>query len=413
MKSIASFLFRSASPLVVVLAIASTACSFDEEQVAFYPTYGFEEGGHWVIPMRIWVHERHVVADGVVKKVSASMGTLYPGEADHFRSRIKYFVADSESGQEVTLKFDQDPEDQEYRVQGAGGSFPKTDRNGLIEGTIRISRAQAQELLRRQGSQNGWLTYRATSEGHAGTGRVRLVEPTGLSIISDIDDTIKVTEILAGPKVVVRNTFFRKFAGAPEMATMYKQWEGASFHYVSGGPWQLYGPLSEFLFSEEGGFPEGSFHMKNVRKNLWSLNTWEDLKQLVANENHTFDLKVSHISEIMKRFRGRKFILIGDSGEKDPEVYRKIKALFPDRVQEIRIRDVANDKEKNPGRLEGMTILQAVAVSERQGAGSIRRAAVCLPNPVSTASSTGRSRETWRARIIRSQSGSSFFHPPA
>ncbi|HKV08553.1 MAG TPA: App1 family protein [Thermoanaerobaculia bacterium] len=370
MQSKASFLFRSAMPLVMIAMSLSMACSADEEpvtpyQATFYSTYGFEEGDNWVIPMRVWVHGRHILADAAVKKVSASMGTLFPGEADHFRSRIEYFVVDSESGKEVTLKFDKDPEDQEYRVQGAGGRFPETDLNGLIEGKIEISRARAKELLRRQGSENGWLTYRATSKGHTGTGRVRLVGPTGLSVISDIDDTIKVTEILAGPKTVVRNTFFRKFAGAPEMATMYKQWEGASFHYVSGGPWQLYGPLSEFLFSEEGGFPEGSFHMKNVRKNLWSLNTWEDLEQLVANENHTFDLKVEHISEIMKNFPDRKFILIGDSGEKDPDVYREIKTLFPRQVQEIRIRDVKNDKEKNPSRLEGMTILQAVAVSER------------------------------------------------
>jgi Uncharacterized conserved protein (DUF2183) len=97
-------------------------------------------------------------------------------------------------------------------------------------------------------------------------------------VISDIDDTIKITEIPAGFKVVVINTFFRDFVAAPEMAKMYQGFNGASFHYVSGGPWQLYGPLSEFLFSEKAGFPEGTFHMKQVSKNLLSAATWEDLK---------------------------------------------------------------------------------------------------------------------------------------
>ena len=166
-------------------------------------------------------------------------------------------------------------------------------------------------------------------------------------MISDIDDTIKITEIPAGSKVVVRNTFFRDFVAAPEMAKMYQGFNGASFHYVSGGPWQLYGPLSEFLFSEKGGFPEGTFHMKQVSKNLLSADTWEDLKELVTNENVTFEQKVSQISEIMQSFPERKFILVGDSGEKDPEVYREIKKKFPNQVQEIRIRDVVNDREKN------------------------------------------------------------------
>jgi len=363
MKSIAAFLCRGARSLAVILIFAGVAYSADEEQVTFYPTYGYEDGDNWVIPMRIWVHERHRLADVVVNEIATDMGDIHPEEMNNFRSRIQDFVADSESHEEVTFEFDNDPEDQEYRVRNSRGNFPKTDNNGLIEGTIKIPRTQAQELLRRQGSRDGWLTFRATSESHAGIGRVRLIEPTGLSIISDIDDTIKITELPAGARIVVRNTFFRNFVGAPEMAATYRQWSEAAFHYVSGGPWQLYGPLSEFLFNE-GGFPEGTFHMKSARKNLLNPDTWNDLKQLVANENHTFDLKVAHIGEIMKRFPTRMFVLIGDSGEKDPEVYRRIKSRFPGQVQEIRIRDVVNDKEKNPGRLKGMTIIQAATVKK-------------------------------------------------
>jgi phosphatidate phosphatase APP1 len=91
------------------------------------------------------------------------------------------------------------------------------------------------------------------------------------------------------------------------MAQMYQGWKGAAFHYVSGGPWQLYGPLSAFLFSEKGGFPEGTFHMKHVSKNLLKADTWEDLKDLVTNENVTFEQKVSQISEIMQRFPERYY----------------------------------------------------------------------------------------------------------
>jgi len=118
---------------------------------------------------------------------------------------------------------------------------------------------------------------------------VRLIEAQGLSVISDIDDTIKLTQIPSGAKVVIRNTFFRDFQPVPAMARMYQAWPDAAFHYISGSPWQLYRPLSEFLVGPAGGFPEGSFHMKNARKNLFSASTWEDLSELTTNENLTYE----------------------------------------------------------------------------------------------------------------------------
>lgn len=224
--------------------------------MTFYPTYGYKEGDSWVIPMRVWVHERRCLAEKLLAKTASSMGNLDPREIDNFRLRIRDFVADSESREAVAFAFDNDPENQEYRVQDGHNNFPETDLNGLVEGVIKIPITKAKELLSRQGSQNGWLTYRASEKGHSGVGRVRLIESTGLSVISDIDDTVKITEIPAGLKVVVRNTFFRDFIAAPGIAKMYQKWNDASFHYVSGSPWQLYEPLSRFLFSEKGGFPK-------------------------------------------------------------------------------------------------------------------------------------------------------------
>lgn len=330
-----------------------------QEQVTFYTTYGYRQGDAWVVPMRVWVHERRGAAEKVINRVATSMGSLDAGELANFRDRIQDFVADSQSREKVAFTFDHDPGQQVFRVEDGDGAYPKTDLNGLIQGVITIPQAKAVELLDRQGSPGGWLTFRAVSEGHAGTGRVRLIGAEGLSVISDIDDTIKLTQIPAGAKVVIRNTFFRDFLPVPEMARMYQAWLGAAFHYISGSPWQLYRPLSEFLASPAGGFPEGSFHMKNARKNLFSASTWEDLSELTTNENLTYEQKLSQISEIMGRFPERRFILIGDSGEKDPEVYREIRKRFPEQVQEIMIRDLTNALANDPARLEGMTVIPA------------------------------------------------------
>ncbi len=275
--------------LVDCVPVFSDAYAMDAGQITCYPTYGYRQGDAWVIPMRVWVHERRGAAEKVITKVAASMGSLDAGELANFRARIQDFVADSQSREKVAFTFDQDPERRVFRVEDGDGANPKTDLNGLIQGVIIIPHAKAVELLDRQGSPRGWLTFRAVSEGHAGTGRVRLIEEEGLSVISDIDDTVKVTQIPAGAKVVIRNTFFRDFLPVPEMARMYQAWLGAAFHYISGSPWQLYRPLSEFLVGPAGGFPEGSFHMKNARKNLFSASTWEDLSELTTNENLTYE----------------------------------------------------------------------------------------------------------------------------
>ena len=130
---------------------------------------------------------------------------------------------------------------------------------------LRLSSERTQQLLVSQASSNKWLTYRAVSGDHTGLGRVRLMEPQGVSIISDIDDTIKVSEIPAGQHTVVSYTFCREFEAVPDMVTRYKEWSDpalhsdwgdVTFHYVSGGPEQLYGPLYDYLIAGAGGFPE-------------------------------------------------------------------------------------------------------------------------------------------------------------
>ena len=338
--------------LFALLLIISCNGQNKVKQVTIYPTYGFEADDHWNIIMRIWVHTPRERAERLLTKVTSKLHQLSDQEKAIFRHRIAGFVADSRSRQDVRFAFDQNPDDKEFGIQNHQGEFDKSDLNGIIEGFIKLSKSKAEELLQRQSSQDGWLSLRVVSAGHEGSGRVRLIPGRGTSVISDIDDTIKITGIPAGKDTVIANTFFRDFVASPGMAEMYLAMaeSGHTFHYVSGGPWQLYGPLSEFLIDGDGGFPAGSFHMKSVPKNLLEPSTWEDLHKL-AMGNATFEQKVEQISELLTNFPQRRFILIGDSGEKDPEVFREIKNKFGEQVQEIRIRDVVDD------RLAGMSII--------------------------------------------------------
>ncbi len=339
-----------------------------KKQVTFYTTYGYQQDQCWIIPLRIWVREksdvlRRLAAKGARKIIRRRAGLEHLNKVQKhlFMSRAEDFFADSESNEVVVFTFDHDPEHETFQLKNKKGKF-KTDRNGLVEGLLTLTAHTVQRLLDAQGSEQGWLTYRAVSKNHYGIGKIRLIGPTGVSVISDIDDTIKVTEITAGERIVLRNTFFREFAAAPAMADMYQAFDqDVTFHYVSGGPWQLYEPLVQFLFSESAGFPPGSVHMKNVRTNPFESESYQDFWKLIVNgsQQTTFEQKMEQISSLMTHFPQRSFILIGDSGEHDPEIFRAVKERFSNQVQDIRIRDIVNDQRYNPSRLRNMNIIPA------------------------------------------------------
>jgi uncharacterized protein (DUF1684 family)/pimeloyl-ACP methyl ester carboxylesterase len=336
----------------------------DDEIVTIYASYGYLEEGEWKIPMRIRVSEPRGLTEALTSRVARSLGGLSTSEVATFRSRFRTFLSDSESREIVTFQFDQDDSEESFTLKDASGKPIRSDLNGIIEGILYLSAAKATALLDAQQSQNGWLSLRATSAEHTGGGWIQLIPPEGVSVISDIDDTIRITELLSGMKTVVRNTFFRDFVASPGMPDRYSELSeaGAAFHYVSGGPWQLYEPLAEFI-SEDNRYPRGSLHMKSISKNLRSASTWRDLAEVLLNDNATFDQKSRQIRTIVRAFPQRRFILIGDSGEADPEIYRTIRDEFPDQIQEIWIRDVAQAAVRNPDRLAGMQVIP-VASSE-------------------------------------------------
>jgi hypothetical protein len=99
-----------------------------EEQVTFYTTYGYEKDGVWIVPMRIWVHEkpdfaRRLALKAARKAIAKRAGIEEPDEfqKELFLSRAEDFVADSESKEVVVFKFDLDPDDKEYRLKGKDG----------------------------------------------------------------------------------------------------------------------------------------------------------------------------------------------------------------------------------------------------------------------------------------------------
>ena len=353
--------------VALLLSLALVGCGQTEpeiKRVTFYPTYAYQDGDIWRVPLRVWVSEqpdalREATADFLKGKLldRAGIGELDSAQEQRFDTLAYGFIADSESNEVITIKFDNDPEDKSYTLRSDNGRTT-TDRNGLLEGVLSLSAERAVMLAVRQEANSDWLRFRAVSEQHIGQGVVRLIARQGTSIISDIDDTIKVTDILAGEETVIRNTFFRPFEEAPCMQAIYATFsDDIPFHYVSGGPWQLYEPLQAFI--SETPFPVGTFHMKNVRTNLSESESYEDLWKLLVggSKQLTFEQKVAQIGTLFERFPERGFVLIGDSGERDPEIFSEIRTRFPDQVREIHIRDVADSLRNEPERLRGMQVI--------------------------------------------------------
>lgn len=174
------------------------------------------------------------------------------------------------------------------------------------------------------------------SENLSATEEVKITEPKGVSLISDVDDTIKHSSIGSGAREIFRNTFIRDLGdltidGVKEWYnTMYDM--GVGIHYVSNSPWQLFPVLVQFF--QEAGLPPGSYHLKQYSGML------QGIFEPVAER------KKGTLERIMRDFPERGFLLVGDSGEADLEVYTDVALANPGRVIGIFIRDVTTPQDK-------------------------------------------------------------------
>jgi phosphatidate phosphatase APP1 len=330
-----------------------------DKQVTLFPTYGYRTGDHWTVPVRVWVHKQRRLdrlSDDHIRALlrDDDDGPL-PSEEEVIRCRecVADFVADSDSRERVILLDEAGRE--VYR-------FPsRTDANGLAEGDLELP-----------GDRSGRLTITARVTGTLGRtfdgkGLISLIEPDGKSVVSDIDDTIKVSEIPAGKTVILRNTFLRQYVAAEGMRDRYIGLGDVSFHYVSGSPWQLFELLHEFLI-EQSGFPRGTFHMKSLRTSPLDLpNFLRDLKNFVTGKEATKEQKISQISALMDNLPRRTFTLIGDSGEFDPEVFTELREMRGAQVEKIVIRDVVDARRRAPERLRAVDeIIEAPLIERRK-----------------------------------------------
>lgn len=159
-------------------------------------------------------------------------------------------------------------------------------------------------------------------------------------VVSDIDDTILVshsTRMLKKLRLMLfKNALTRSsFKG---VAAFYRALcqpgsdRERSLFYISSSEWNLYDLLVDFLHFN--GIPVGSLLLSNNKLKLFRI--WRSGKR--------HQEKIQRLSELFEFYHQQHFILIGDSGQRDPEIYLKIVAMYPSRVKAIYIRNIKGKK---------------------------------------------------------------------
>lgn len=297
------------------------------DQVVVYPTIGHlvDNGATWRIDISGTVYQagsesrRTRMLLNLLQRAAKVQPTA--AEQELFESRIRKFIAPTERGKQVALRVG----DRVYQLQ------QRTKRNGRFAGTVKLSAHELDELRASGDLCGGVLKLHVLSRDGSESKffvHAHLLHDEGVSVVSDIDDTIKVTNVHSR-RLLLERTFLREFESIDGMSTLYRQWaeQGAAFHYVSSSPWQLYTPLAEMCDASH--FPWGSFHLRSFRLRDHMLRRW----LLIRRKG-----KAKVIHSLLKTYPRRRFIFVGDSGEADAEMYGRLARKCPRQVAAIYIR---------------------------------------------------------------------------
>jgi phosphatidate phosphatase APP1 len=181
----------------------------------------------------------------------------------------------------------------------------------------------------------GWLEVGLTGpDGASAVARVLVVDPdTRIGLVSDVDDTILDTGLTRGLEFLRATllTDVHERTPLPGAAALYRAFVEPTggprrpVFYVSTSPWNLHEMLLQFVAMR--GFPLGPL----------LLTDW--------GPSHTGLFRIgaqAHKIGLIRRLLGEhprlRLVLVGDSGQEDPEIYATIAREAPDRVAAIYIR---------------------------------------------------------------------------
>lgn len=188
---------------------------FDREEMLLFPDVAFQTGdsdGPWTVMVHGWRYEGSKHKDWlgfsatrwvqrIARELLGSNEILYLNGSIN-RDRLRPFFVEDESDELII-------------IQLGDKTFPlKTGEHGEFYEELKVTNEEMKQL--RQQKPGKVLNYEATGDNRdKTTGIIRLIEPReGISVISDIDDTIKISEVLDKVRLLA-NTFIHPFKAVP------------------------------------------------------------------------------------------------------------------------------------------------------------------------------------------------------
>ncbi|KAH9885975.1 hypothetical protein F4778DRAFT_493711 [Xylariomycetidae sp. FL2044] len=203
-------------------------------------------------------------------------------------------------------------------VEGDFDTFIKLENTTGPDGGYLMAGNETSSIQSLNMYANGTLTGNATAY---------LVPPTGLTIISDIDDILRITKIYE-PKEGLLNSFARAFVPWENMPEIYANWSASiqdfHFHYLTTTPEQVTRNYMEFIYKT---YPLGSFDTRPLN--------FSDVDATLAIRKFLLD-------KIFQTFPQRRFVLMGDTTNSDVmKAYPQMVKEYPGQVQCIFLRNTS------------------------------------------------------------------------
>ena len=208
-------------------------------------------------------------------------------------------------------------------VDGKDAGEIITDRGGVIDLELPISLTP------------GWHSIRlSTDENDGSEGLVMVVDPEAqFGVVSDVDDTVMITA-LPKPFVAAWNSFVlseQARAAVPGMAVLLdqqvRQHPGSPIVYLSTGAWNVAPALTRFL--SRNLYPTGTLLLTD-----WGPTTDRWFR---SGKEH----KRRELRRLVHQFPKIKWLLVGDDGQHDEDLYHEFSTSFPDHVAAVAIRQLS------------------------------------------------------------------------
>jgi phosphatidate phosphatase APP1 len=272
---------------------------------------------------KVWVQGR------ALERYRAITAELHHGRWDNLRAMLQRANADPMPHAVVHV------------ACGDASSSFTADDEGFFSGWMSVGEAEPS-------ADSDWIVLQATMREPAGvtpsTGEAFYPRraPDQL-IISDIDDTVlqsRVTNFLRAAQTLAFGNA-RTRLPFPGVAAFYDALQRGPvgtgdnpLFYVSSSPWNLYDVITEFLDIQ--GVPKGPVMLRDL-----------DIGFRAGGSGHHHEHKGANIRRILETYPAVPAILIGDSGQQDPEIYHRVVHDFAGRVRAIYIRNVTMNRERS------------------------------------------------------------------